>query len=70
MKTYRIDRLYFKLIKGGGLDLIRVQALALELVQAGFIELVDGGSRYKETAKMSEGLNKSDLFKIVQRYKS
>jgi hypothetical protein len=66
-QTYRLDRLYHKLLRPKGIDVMRLDATARALMEQGFIEFCDYGQRYMETEKLLNRKNKKELFKLIEK---
>jgi hypothetical protein len=63
-ETYRLDRLYYQLLKPRQGKRESLTALVTKLEEANFIKVMQG--RYSETEKLTNSQNRKELFKLVQ----
>lgn len=69
LRSFRLDKLYHQFLKPQGLSIELIEPLAKALESSNFIELQDN-DRYCALDKLTQGKNRPELFKIIQKLKN
>lgn len=66
LKSKPVLQFYFKYMQRNGIPLFRLSAIIEQLVEQGFLILIDNGERFHETEKMKNLKNKKQFFEILR----